>query len=848
MADDQVIQYKQMMENHKASLAELEKMLNQMDVGAITERNKALTIANQTVENEMAVLKTGYKQLQSDYQAIKLALSAQIMSEKTAYIVGSKNRIQMLFQGAQTSATNHLQQVEKEMLDYIKVYEEKTKSLTEELGNKYRQELTEIKERLKPDYVAAQQRFASGSSQISQKIEDAYKGEALKEITPELLTETVTRKAFEFKLGLNVLNKVGVVLILIAVVMAGQYTYNTFFGDYAKGITFYLIGAALLGVGEFFNRKKYTALAMSLIGGGIGVLYSATFISTFYLNILTLIPALLISAGIAGLSIVLASIYKSQVLGALSLVGGYLPVFAYVVVESIDALPILGAIAYLMILNAVILALSVKNRWHVVVLIGFVFNLLCVDTLVLLLDNTPQGIAVALVNFLTYLLIILYRLVKRSEKISIIDVGILSFNTLGHVGIIYTLLNANGPSLFNGLIALAFGALYIGLGIWLKKIGTQPVLTNLFFMIAGLFSILVIPLQLDVQWWFMGWLLEAILFIAWGLRENIQASRLCGWILFALSYLTFYLSTSELFSLDRDFPTLVDAKHLSLVLAAMTIVWLYRGIIGIDDGEKGKMVRGFRFITLTYLMMFLTIEGVLALGWLAPSVSLVEMVSVLLVVVVGTLKIGKFREWHKWIHLSNYRLFAYVFVALCVLNVNFVNQEPNGVRWLLEIFQIIAQNFFAAYTINLILKSPSLNLSITRTTRSYVVSIYVLFAYYLNFILRVVSEYDNLLLNTSLILFSIAYIVIGFKNKDDALRRVGLVIAFVATGKLLLWDSIQLPLGQKIISYFAFGISLIVISYVYQRINAKLIGVEKSEQSEKSEQIEKSEKSEVPDA
>lgn len=835
MADDHIVQYKDRMEKHKASLAELEKMLNQLDVEAITERNAALTAANELALKEMEMLKARYKKLQSEHQELKLALSAQIMSEKAAYIVGSKDRIQTLFQDAQSHATNHLQQVEKEMLDYIKVYEEKTQALTVELGDQYRQKLVLIKDRLKPDFVAAQQRLASGASQVAQKMETAYDGEQLKEITPDLLSRTVTRKGFEFKLGLNVLNKVGVILILIAVVMAGQYTYKTFFGDYAKGITFYLIGAALLGLGEFFNRKKYTALAMSLIGGGIGVLYSATFISTFYLNILTLVPALTISVGIATLSIVLASVYKSQALGALSLFGGYLPVFAYIAVESIDKLPILGAIAYLMILNGVILALSIKNRWQVVVVQGFVFNLICVDALVLLLGNTAQGIAVALLNFLTYLMIILYRIVNRGEKINIFDVGVLSFNTLGHVGIIYTLLNLEGPSAYNGLIALAFGGLYIGLGIWLKKRGSEPVLTNLFFMIAGLFSVLVIPLQLDLEWWFMGWLLEALLFIGWGFRENLMASRICGWVLFAFSCLTFYLTAPDIYSLTREFPRLDDAKHLSLVLAATAIVWLYRGIIGIDDGEMGKLVRGFRYIVLTYGMAFLSIEGILALGWLAPSLSLVEMASVLLIVVVGTLAIGKYLEWHKWIQLWNYRLFAYAFVTLCVLNANLVNQEPSGIRWLLEILQIIGQNFFAAYAINMILKAPALNLAITKSVRSYIVSIYVLFAYYLNFILRVVSEYDNLLLNSSLILFSIAYIVIGFMKKDDALRRVGLVIAFVATGKLLLWDSIQQPLGQKIISYFAFGISLIVISYVYQRINAKLVGAECRETVEKGE-------------
>jgi hypothetical protein len=512
----------------------------------------------------------------------------------------------------------------------------------------------------------------------------------------------------------------------------------------------------------------------------------------------------------------------------LSLVGGYLPVFAYVVVESIDTLPILGAITYLMILNGVILALSLKYRWPVVVVIGFVFNIVSVNTLVVLLGHTLQGVLIALINFLTYLFIVIYRSVNRGEKISVWDVGMLSLNTLAHVGIIYTLLNITGPSLFNGLIALLFGAFYIALGIWVKNHGGQPKLVMLFFMLAGLFSILVVPLQLDYEWWFMGWLLEALLFVGWGLKEDVKTSRLCGWVLFGLSYLTFYVASSDLFSLSRNFPTLEDAKHLSLVLAAIGIVWLYRQSVGIDEGDYGKKVRGFRYLTLTYFLLYMTSSGILALGRLplASPVSAVEMTSVLLVVVLATLRLGQQLKWSKWVQLSTYRLAAYAFVAFCIFNANFIYQSPIGGRWFIEILQIILQNAFAVYVINLLLKSPLLKIELSRRTTSYILAVYVLFSYYLNFFLRVTSEYDDLLLNSSLIVFSIAFIVIGFRRKDDAQRRVGLVIAFVATGKLLLWDSIQLPLGQKILSYFAFGISLIVISYVYQRINAKLISSE----------------------
>lgn len=827
MEEDKIIQYETIMAQHKQSLADLEAMLADLDVKAITERNAALIEEVSDLKASVEVLKKSQALLKTEYTDVKLALTAQIMSEKMSYISGSKNRIQTLFQSSEVKSANHLETLEKQMLDYIKTCEQKTLSLKTEIADQYRSELKDIGNRIKPDFIAAQQRIAKDYEDVAQSMHAAYDGDQLKAIDSGVLEKTVTRKSFEFKWGLNVLNKIGVLLILLAVVMAGQYTYKNFFGDYAKAITFYSIGAILLVVGEYFNRKKYTTLAMALIGGGIGVLYSATFISTFYLDVIGLWPALGISVGVAVFSTFLASTYKSQTLGALSLVGGYLPVFAYVVVEGIDTLPVFGAIAYLMVLNAVILALSIKNRWQIVVMIGFAFNLICVDALVLKLDNTAQGIGVVFVNFATYLCIVLYRNIKRNEAINVWDVVLMSLNTLGHVSMIYFLLNKTEPSEMNGLIAVAFGALYLGLGIWLKKRNVQAQLVNLFFLLSGLFSVLVIPLQFDLEWWFFGWLLEAILFIAWGRKEQMRIAERGGWVLFLLSFCTFTLSNMAILSFAREFPSVADAKYLGMVLASCGIVWLYREVIGIDDGLKGEYVRIFRVMTLSYLIIFLFIEGVMLYDLVAPNMSMVEIVSVLVLVIVSTLKVAGTFQWHQWIQLSKYKLIVYGIGTVLAILSNLMYQEPSGIRWALEIFLLIGINYFAMTTINLYMKHPSVKEALPKTIRSLVIAIYVLVAYYVNFMLRVTSSYDDLLLNISLILFSIGYIVLGFAKKDSSLRKVGLVVSFIATAKLLIIDSMQLPLGQKIFSYLAFGVTLIAISYVYQRVNSKLIDLEK---------------------
>ncbi|MFD2881480.1 DUF2339 domain-containing protein [Paenibacillus rhizoplanae] len=54
------------------------------------------------------------------------------------------------------------------------------------------------------------------------------------------------------------------------------------------------------------------------------------------------------------------------------------------------------------------------------------------------------------------------------------------------------------------------------------------------------------------------------------------------------------------------------------------------------------------------------------------------------------------------------------------------------------------------------------------------------------------------------------------------IRRFGLALSLLATGKLLLYDLTLLNTGSKIIAYFSFGLCLLGISYLYQRITVRM--------------------------
>ena len=72
------------------------------------------------------------------------------------------------------------------------------------------------------------------------------------------------------------------------------------------------------------------------------------------------------------------------------------------------------------------------------------------------------------------------------------------------------------------------------------------------------------------------------------------------------------------------------------------------------------------------------------------------------------------------------------------------------------------------------------------------------------------------------VLTALAWIVYGFMRRFAFIRRFGLVLAIFAVVKLFLIDLSGLTQGYRIISYFALGITLIAISFVYQFFSKRL--------------------------
>jgi uncharacterized membrane protein len=110
----------------------------------------------------------------------------------------------------------------------------------------------------------------------------------------------------------------------------------------------------------------------------------------------------------------------------------------------------------------------------------------------------------------------------------------------------------------------------------------------------------------------------------------------------------------------------------------------------------------------------------------------------------------------------------------------------------------------------------------TREARAVVLGAYALAVYFINLVGTFRPVNLSVVLNISMILFSLLYITLGFRMNFVMLRRMGLGLSLLATVKMLIIDSLSFSLIQKIFSYFIFGLVLIAISFVYQRITKRI--------------------------
>lgn len=779
------------------------------------------------------------KKITAENQSLRVALQEQILDEKLNILKISRNKLDTYFERESSRGENRLKALENETMKRIDELRKRAEQLLQEDKAEILRQLEQLSVQLQEAVNRQRENWVVEEKQLRDEIHDRYDRLSGEEITEETRQKRIKQNQIEMKIGLNWVNKIGIILILLGVGAASRYTYSTWFNDYMKGIAFFVLGALFLAGGEWFFRRGKTVFSNGLLGGGISVLYGAVFYSHFLLEIIDVVPALLISVLVTATAIVFSVRHHSRTICSLGLVGGYLPLISYIFAFGLSGNGFYGAMIYLFLLNLFVLLVSLWKRWNIVHILSFVFHMPAMFYLVFFAPSEAIGILYSLLAFLMYLLIVLAYPFKFRLNLKVTDVILLGLNTMISCVVIYLLIDEAGWNEFRGLLALIFSLVYLGLGQFIEKVMRQEKHTMVLFYATSLtFAVLMIPFQFGIQWASLGWLVEGLLLMIYGYRNKLKSMEMAGWGIFLLCIVTFY--AVDVFLDKFWFNEYFHWKYFAVIagMAVATGFYLRERKISPSfhrESFVGNKIDWFKYFTLVNIWIYLIYSGSELYNYLTPADFAHDSFYKPVITAVLTLTAAyAFRNIPllydrvvKWISLVLFIIadlvFLYVtaFVPVFKLDGSGIGMGIKGIE-VLSLLVLIAFNIFVFVSFRRLLLD--LLRETNRNIEWYPLVLGIFLWGNLTVLLAVQFELGDIGLLFSLLYLALAigYIIYGFLRRYVYIRRMGLALALLSTSKLFLYDLSYLGAGGKIVAYFSFGVVLLGISFIYQRISNKL--------------------------
>ena len=727
--------------------------------------------------------------------------------------------------------------VTRRLSNYAEEMKRKVKMLERNLSCEFSDEADSLRDELKKidgkigDFLEKSNRktfenkvfLQEESSVFHNKIKEET---ALKE--GEFLFEREKKRfVFEKLIGLKGFNFLGIISIFLGVFLVFRTQFAKILANnYVKSSASYLLGMFFLFAGEKFYQKNKKHFAVGLIGGGIGILYLTTLLSTLYLKLYPMTAGLFISVILTGLVVILSLRYDSQIIGVLSLIGGYLPYGAYIWVNKSNV-QIYYVLAYSLILQGIVLGVSWKKDWIYSKIFGFVTGVVNMTGLVYYLNYSIHDKITAffyIVIFTTaYSFIFLNSHKKENRQSNIIDYIFLSLNLIIKFSLIYSLFDKTTPSWLKAVLVGTVGIIYGFFGDRLK----DNKVAKIFYIVALGSFILIIPLIVPEKFVVVAWGAEtALLYFFYRKYKNKEmrygtiaiylVSLVSNLIVREEKYLLVYIQDLMIISFSFVLYFLIKQKSyktevrilngiFKYLIFAYSIFFINKVVFNIVTSfEKINYGKDALFCILVSLFVLRTVTY--RVKKLQDSFSLKFLVIIEIIYLL---------------FMNMYNFFLYI--SGWSWNIQ---EEKIPISYLLSLILLIFVNFYL-----FIVAKNDIHLCFFKKNEKkplWILGESIYFLFVANIILRIYEQSNMLFLGAGLALDIVGLLLCGylvwkgFRVPNRNVRRIGLGIGIFFVAKSFLWDFLRFDNSYKLIAYFSMGAILIGTSYIYQTALKKL--------------------------
>ncbi|ASQ47834.1 hypothetical protein BCB68_01920 [Leptotrichia sp. oral taxon 498] len=727
--------------------------------------------------------------------------------------------------------------VTRRLSNYAEEMKRKVKMLERNLSCEFSDEADSLRDELKKidgkigDFLEKSNRktfenkifLQEESSVFHNKIKEET---ALKE--GEFLFEKEKKRfVFEKLIGLKGFNFLGIISIFLGVFLVFRTQFAKILANnYVKSSASYLLGMFFLFAGEKFYQKNKKHFAVGLIGGGIGILYLTTLLSTLYLKLYPMIAGLFISVILTGLVVILSLRYDSQIIGVLSLIGGYLPYGAYIWVNKSNV-QIYYVLAYSLILQGIVLGVSWKKDWIYSKIFGFVTGIVNMMGLIYYLNYSVHDKITAffyIVIFTTaYSFIFLNSHKKENRQSNIIDYIFLSLNLIIKFSLIYSLFDKTTPSWLKAVLVGTVGIIYGFFGDRLK----DNKVAKIFYVVALGSFILIIPLIVPEEFVVVAWGAETALLYFFYRKYKNREMRYGTIAIYLVSLVSNLIVREETY-------LLVYIQDLMIISFSFVLYFLikqksYKTEVRILNGI-------FKYLIFAYSIFFVNkvvFDVVTSFETINYGEDIFLSLSVSLFVLrTVTYKVKKLQDSFSLKFLIIIEIIYLLFINMINLTLYFFGWSSDILKERVPISYIFP--FFLPILINIYLfmvAKNDIHLCFFKKNEKkplWILGESIYFLFVANIILRIYEHSGVLILGAGLALDIVGLLLCGylvwkgFKVPNRNVRRIGLGIGISFVAKSFLWDFLRFDNSYKLIAYFSMGAILIGTSYIYQTALKKL--------------------------
>jgi len=829
-----------MVNNLKSIIARQKEILSSLENEVANIESNDLVTENEKLKAELEKYKLSLKEeestnekLSKENKNLRNILYEQFYNEKIQILNTAEKRMDIYYKSHIEGEINRLARFEASVKRRIDEMTRELEANRVSLQDDIFVRLDELKKLLNFKVTKAREEIMRQTGAFSQNRAEGIAKLRQEQVTEQEIKARAKQNNIESLIGLNIINKLGIFLLIIGVITASQFTYFRL-PDTLKSVFTFAVGIVLLIAGEILNRKKPNVFSLGITSGGLAVLYVALSISYFQFDILEMYPALGLCILITAGAFVLSQRYNSQTISAFALIGGYLPIFS---IAGSDAI-VYGAMVYFVILNILALIISVNKKWIATAYIGFVLNVIGSIYISVIMfgglfskphfsSDSIITIMYILFAFVIYTLIPVAGTLKQKLSFKNSDIVLLSLNTFISSLLLYWAFYASNLEDFTGLLALTFSIVYLALGRFIEKnMSKEKKVTTLFYLTGLTFVVLVIPFQFGKVWLSLGWLIEGIALLSYGIYKEIKGFKRAGVAISLLCLFTFIYSDVLLYH-----DSLFTFKYLAITLGSIIVL----GALIYKKNLASTASLLFKYASSINLLIFLLY---IINNELRPFLSqyIQDTKFDLNYMIVSAMILTSFLTAYTLPRIKvlcdnvmkGISMTIYVLALLSLFFLNFTSPVEGYMVEMPLAISIVGTLELAVIAFLSILAARDLVLYFVIEHKlgiewyPLVISLYFVIILTQNLITQYRLEFNNAAISIIYLSTALAWIIFGFAKRYVFIRRFGLALSILSVAKLFIIDLAFLTQGYRILSYFVFGVILIAISFTYQYFNKKL--------------------------